>query len=81
VVLHTSDQWRLTYTQANGAPAFAIYKRAPDGSFRANGLYVLSLAGGRIARIVAVNDPTLVATFGLPETFPEPPTHPPAART
>src|SRR5271165_1908422 len=81
VVLHTPAQWRLAYTRANGAPAFAMYKRAPDGSFRASGLDVLSLVGGRIARIVAFNDPTLVTPFGLPETFPEPPTQPPAART
>jgi RNA polymerase sigma-70 factor (ECF subfamily) len=81
VVLHTPDQWRLAYTRANGAPAFAMYKRAPDGSFRASGLDVLSLAGGRIERIVAFNDPTLITTFGLPETFPEPSTHPPAAST
>ena len=81
VVLHTPDQWRLAHTQANGASAFAMYKRAPDGSFRAHGLDVLSLVGGRIARIVAFNDPTLVATFGLPQTFPEPPTHPTAAMT
>ena len=71
VVLHTPDQWRLTHTGANGAPAFAMYKRAPDGSFRAHGLDVLSLIGGRISRIVAFNDPILVAKFGLPETFAE----------
>jgi RNA polymerase sigma-70 factor, ECF subfamily len=81
VVLHSSDQWRLTCTRANGAPAFAMYQRAPDGSFRAHGLDVLSLVGGRISRIVAFNDPTLVATFGLPQTFPEPPTHPSTAMT
>jgi len=77
VVLHTPDQWRLAYTRANGAPAFALYMRAPDsssGSFQAHGLDVLSLIGGRIARIVAFNDPTLVAKFGLPETITEPPT-------
>src|SRR5271166_4252865 len=72
VVLHTPDQWRLAHTRANGAPAFALYKRAPDGSFRAAGLDVLSFVGGRISRIVAFNDPTLVAKFGLPETFAEP---------
>jgi RNA polymerase sigma-70 factor (ECF subfamily) len=72
VVLHTPDQWRLAHTRANGAPAFALYGRAPDGSFRAAGLDVLSLIGGRISRIVAFNDPTLVAKFGLPETFAEP---------
>ncbi|HTY34050.1 sigma-70 family RNA polymerase sigma factor [Mycobacterium sp.] len=69
VVLHTPDQWRLAPTRANGAPAFAMYKRAPDGSLHAHGLDVLSLTGGRISRIVAFNDPALVAKFGLPETF------------
>jgi RNA polymerase sigma-70 factor, ECF subfamily len=79
VVLRTPDQWRLTYTVANGDPAFALYRRAPDGSsvsFQAHGLDVLSLIGGRIARIVAFNDPTLVAKFGLPETITDPPTRP-----
>lgn len=79
VVLHTPAQWRLAYTRANGAPAFAMYRRAPDGSFRAAGLDVLSLVGGRIARIVAFNDPTLITTFGLPETFPQPSTPPPTS--
>jgi len=69
VVLRTPDQWRLAPTRANGAPAFAMYKRAPDGSLHAHGLDVLSLTGGRISRIVAFNDPALVAKFGLPETF------------
>jgi RNA polymerase sigma-70 factor (ECF subfamily) len=73
VVLHTADQWRLTYTRANGAPAFAMYRRAPDGAFRAHGIDVLSIVDGRIARIVAFNDASLVAKFALPQTFPEPP--------
>jgi RNA polymerase sigma-70 factor (ECF subfamily) len=83
VVLRTPDQWRLAYTRANGAPAFALYQRAPDGSgsFQAHGLDVLSLVGGRIARIVAFNDPTLVAKFGLPETITESSTRPDAPRT
>jgi RNA polymerase sigma-70 factor, ECF subfamily len=72
VVLRTPDHWRLAYTRANGVPAFALYNRTPDGSFRAAGLDVLSLVGGRISRIVAFNDPALVARFGLPETFTEP---------
>ncbi|MBV9088327.1 MAG: sigma-70 family RNA polymerase sigma factor [Mycobacteriaceae bacterium] len=76
VVLHTPDQWRLIDTRANGAPAFALYKRATDGSFRAAGVDVISLRDGRIARIIAFNDPRLVTTFGLAETFPQPPDHP-----
>jgi RNA polymerase sigma-70 factor, ECF subfamily len=61
-----------------------MYQRTPDGpsgSFQAHGLDVLSLVGGRIARIVAFNDPTLVAKFGLPETITESPTRPAAPRT
>ncbi|MCV7442985.1 sigma-70 family RNA polymerase sigma factor [Mycobacterium paraense] len=69
VVLHAADQWRLAPTHANGAPALAMYRRAPDGSFQAHGLDVLSLAGGRISRIVAFNDAALVTKFGLPETY------------
>ncbi len=80
VVLHTPDQWRLAHTQANGAPAFAMYKWAPDGSYRAHGLDVLSLTGGLISHIVAFNDPSIVAKFGLPETFTEPPGHPHVAK-
>jgi RNA polymerase sigma-70 factor (ECF subfamily) len=83
-VLRAPDQWRLAYTRANGAPAFALYQRAPDGpsgSFQAHGLDVLSLVGGRIARIVAFNDATLVTKFGLPETVTESPTLPNAPRT
>ena len=75
VVLNTSDQWRLIYTRANGAPAFAMYRRAEDGSFRASGLDVLSLHDGHISRIVAFNDPRLVGVFGLPETFMRPSDH------
>ena len=84
VVLRAPDQWRLTYTRANGAPAFALYRHAPDGSsgsFQAHGLDVLSLIDDRIASIVAFNDPTLVEKFGLPPTITEPPTRPDAATT
>jgi RNA polymerase sigma-70 factor, ECF subfamily len=81
VVLREPDQWRLAYTRANGAPAFALYHRALDGSFHAHGVDVLSLVDGRIARIVAFNDPTLVAKFSLPETITESPTRPDAPRT
>ena len=75
VVLNTPDQWRLIYTRANGAPAFAMYRRAADGTFRASGLDVLALHDRRISRIVAFNDARLVAAFGLPETFTRPPDH------
>jgi RNA polymerase sigma-70 factor (ECF subfamily) len=68
-VLHTPDRWRLIAIRANGAPALAAYRQAADGIFRANCVHVLSLIGGRIARINAFIDPSLIATFGLPEVF------------
>lgn len=69
VVLRTPGQWRLTCTRANGGPAFGMYGRVADGTFRAHGLDVVSVMDGHIARIIAFNDPRLVAAFGLPETF------------
>jgi RNA polymerase sigma-70 factor, ECF subfamily len=80
-VLRTPDQWRLAYTRANGAPAFAMYRRGADGTFRASGVDVLSLVNGRIARVVAFNEPHLVATFGLPDTFTLPAEGPTPTRT
>jgi RNA polymerase sigma-70 factor (ECF subfamily) len=58
-----------------------LYRRAPDGSFRAAGLDALYVIGGRIARIVAFNDPALVAKFGLPETITATPPRPGIAGT
>ncbi|HVV11781.1 sigma-70 family RNA polymerase sigma factor [Amycolatopsis sp.] len=69
VVLRAPGQWRALPTRANGDPAVALYGRAPDGTYRANGIDVLSLIGGRIARIVAFNDAALVKTFGFPEVL------------
>jgi RNA polymerase sigma-70 factor (ECF subfamily) len=59
-------------TRANGSPAHALYLRGQDGLFHANSVDVLTLVDGRIARIVAFNDPALVPTFGLPTTLPAP---------
>lgn len=66
-VLHVPGRWRSLPTRANGAPAVALYGRAPDDTHRAHGVDVLSLIGGRISRIVAFNEPRLVTAFGLPE--------------
>jgi RNA polymerase sigma-70 factor, ECF subfamily len=57
---------RLLPIQANRQPAFAVYRREPDGSHRAHALLVLTLAGTGIARIVAFQDTGLFASFGLP---------------
>lgn len=58
------DRWRLVPTSANGQPAFVTYQRRPGG-YEANGVEVLTVVGGRIARITAFHDPSLVPTFGL----------------
>jgi RNA polymerase sigma-70 factor (TIGR02960 family) len=62
-VLRHTGQWRLVPTRANGQPALLVHQRAPDGGYVAYGVQVLTLAGDRIARITAFNDPDLVATF------------------
>ncbi len=62
-VLRHTGQWRLVPTRANGQPALVVHQRAPDGGYVAYGVQVLTLAGDRIARITAFNDPDLVATF------------------
>jgi RNA polymerase sigma-70 factor (ECF subfamily) len=61
--------WRLLPTRANGAAAFATYRRGPE-RFDAYGIQVLTLGDGAIARIRAFNDPSLVPLFGLPAVLP-----------
>lgn len=63
------DLWRMVPTGANGQPALVAYQRAAGGRYEAYGVQVLTLSGGRIARITAFNDPSLVATFGLAPAF------------
>jgi RNA polymerase sigma-70 factor (ECF subfamily) len=57
------DLWRMVPTRANGQPAIVAYQRAGDGRYEAYGIQVLTVVGGRIARITAFNDPSLVPTF------------------
>jgi RNA polymerase sigma-70 factor (TIGR02960 family) len=64
-VLRREDHWRMVPTRANGQPAAVAYERMADGRYEAHGVEVLTLLGGRIARITAFNDPSLVPTFGL----------------
>ncbi|SFW78795.1 sigma-70 family RNA polymerase sigma factor [Amycolatopsis australiensis] len=68
-VLHTPGSLRLIPARANASPAFAVYARADDGSFRPYGVQVLSLIGGRVARVSAFIDPGLVTVFGLPDSL------------
>ncbi|HYS37046.1 MAG TPA: sigma-70 family RNA polymerase sigma factor [Pseudonocardiaceae bacterium] len=57
------DLWRMAPTRANGQPAIVAYQRTGDGRYEAYGIQVLTMVGGRIARITAFNDPSLVPTF------------------
>ena len=66
----TPGDWRMLPTAANGQPAAAAYLLAPDGSYRAFGVGVLTVTGGRIVRITAFTDPDLVARFALPASLP-----------
>ncbi len=58
---------RLLPTAANGAPAFAQYKPAPDGGHRPWALQVLELSDGRITGLHCFLDTDpLFPMFGLP---------------
>jgi RNA polymerase sigma-70 factor (TIGR02960 family) len=65
-VLRRPHQWRLTPARANGQPAFVVHELRDDGRHHAYGVQVLTVAGDRVARITAFNDPALVPTFGHP---------------
>jgi RNA polymerase sigma-70 factor (ECF subfamily) len=65
-VLAGSPRFRLVPAAANGQPGLATYLRGPDGVLAAEALQVLTIAGGRVARITAFRDPGLFAVFGLP---------------
>jgi RNA polymerase sigma-70 factor (ECF subfamily) len=58
-VLGAPGDWRMLPTTANGQPAAVGYTRG-----RPYGVVVLTVAGGRITRVVSFQDPTLVARFG-----------------
>jgi RNA polymerase sigma-70 factor (ECF subfamily) len=63
-------RWRCVLTRANRQPAVAGYLLPPGESvYRAQTLNVLRLAGEKIAEIT-VFEPHLLATFGLPLSFP-----------
>jgi RNA polymerase sigma-70 factor (ECF subfamily) len=54
---------------ANGQPAFASYRREPDGSYQAHAIQVLSTAAVRIRTIIIFLEPGLFTTFGLPRSL------------
>ncbi|HKB30523.1 MAG TPA: hypothetical protein VKD26_06770 [Streptosporangiaceae bacterium] len=50
--------------------------RGADGAHHAHSVQVGTVADGGIARMVAFQEPSLFATFGLPPTFPTAPARP-----
>jgi RNA polymerase sigma-70 factor (ECF subfamily) len=61
---------RMLPIEANGSPAFAVYKPTSGDVYEAFAIQVLEWSGSRIAAIHAFLDPTLFAAFDLPLTWP-----------
>jgi RNA polymerase sigma-70 factor (TIGR02960 family) len=61
---------RMVPTRANTQPAFGYYMKDGHAPIaRANGLFVLTLEGGRIAAITRFGDGGVFPHFGLPRTL------------
>ena len=58
---------RLIATWANGVPAFASYRRDPEGGHAPFAIQLLEISGDRIVGHHNFVDPSLFAAFGLPE--------------
>jgi RNA polymerase sigma-70 factor (TIGR02960 family) len=61
----------LVPTRANGQPAFGVYLRAATGIRHGSGLFVLTLADGRV-RAFTRFDSGVLPWFGLPRSLPSP---------
>ena len=57
---------RLVPVMANGQAAFAVYQREPGGAYHAHAVLVPTVTRTGIARMVAFQNPGLLASFGLP---------------
>ena len=60
------NRWRLLPTNANGAPAFAMYQRDEKNEYQPFGLIALTLEGDKLSQIISFIDPTLPPLFGFP---------------
>ena len=63
-------RFELVPTRANGQPAFGAYVHGADGLRHGAGLYVLGLAGDRIAALTRF-ERSVLPSFGLPPVLPE----------
>ena len=69
-VLREPGTLRTIATAANGQPALAVYRRDPDGAYRAHVVQVLTCTEAGVASIVAFRDLSLFPAFGLPPELP-----------
>jgi RNA polymerase sigma-70 factor (ECF subfamily) len=70
-VMGAPGDWRMVPIVANGQPGAAAYHRAPDGTYGAFAIVVLTVATNGIAKITLFGDPGLFERFGLPATQPD----------
>jgi len=61
---------RLVPTEANGQPAFGMYRRGEDGQHHPFQLHVVHLSAAGIDHVAAFFDTSLFVTFGLPALLP-----------
>lgn len=57
---------RMVRTNANGQPAFGVYRRGDDGLHHAHVIQVLTITSTGVSRIVAFLDDSLFPVFDLP---------------
>jgi RNA polymerase sigma-70 factor (TIGR02960 family) len=69
LLLIPTRRYSLVPTRANGQPSFGAYVLGPDGTRHATGLFVISVAGGRIGAMTRFEAGEF-AWFGLPLTLP-----------
>jgi RNA polymerase sigma-70 factor, ECF subfamily len=65
-----AGELRLLPTEANGQPAYAVYRLTDEG-WTPFQLHVLALTDGRVSHVAAFFDLSLFATFGLPARLDE----------
>jgi RNA polymerase sigma-70 factor (ECF subfamily) len=66
------NRWRLYPTQANGQPAFVLYRAdEAQNAYRAYSVQVVTLDDSQVADVTAFLDPSLVTAFGFPLQLPE----------
>ena len=62
-----AGRWRLQSVGANGQPAFALYQRdEAGGPYRAFGIQVLTIEGGKLAEVANFLNPAFFPFFHLP---------------